>query len=180
MNKCNDCDLCKHRNNIVYGSGSKYADLMFIGEAPGEEEDKQGKPFVGAAGKVLDELLDSFMIRRKYVYICNVVCCRPPENRNPKDEEILACKKHLIKQIKEINPKIICTLGSVATKVFLKTDKPMKELHGKTYRGKRILFVSYHPAYAVYNPNNYDLLYDDFIKLSDLYHNYGVKKLRKG
>jgi DNA polymerase len=163
--KCKKCKLYKTRNELVFGEGNLDSKVMFIGEAPGEKEDESGIPFVGDAGDVLVELLNGIGMKKRHVYIANILCCRPTDNRDPDPKEIESCKKRLINQIKIIDPKVICTLGNIATKAFLKSDKKMKDLHGKVYEGRRLLFVSYHPAYATYNPNNFSLLYEDFKKL---------------
>jgi DNA polymerase len=166
---CTLCDLHKTRTNVVFGEGKLDTKLMFIGEAPGAEEDKLSRVFIGDAGRVLNELLEGIDLNREEVYLANSVCCRPPGNKDPNQEYVEACRKRLTKQIQIVNPKIVCALGKVAAEWFLKTKKPMKERHGKVYKGKRLLFVTYHPAYAVYNPNNFPLLYEDFQKLNKLY-----------
>jgi len=168
---CKKCDLYKTRKNPVVGDGSLNASVMFIGEAPGYHEDAQGIPFVGRAGKVFDELLQSIELEREEVYVCNILKCRPPDNRNPFDPEIKACTPYLDKQITAIKPKVIGTLGNFATsyvleKFGLQAEK-IGKIHGKTFHIKNLLFESriiplYHPAAATYNPNMKSVLMDDF------------------
>ena len=168
---CKKCDLCKTRNNPVVGNGSLNAKVMFIGEAPGYHEDMQGVPFVGRAGKIFDELLQSIELKREEVYVCNILKCRPPDNRNPFDLEIKACTPYLDRQITAIKPKVIGTLGNFATSYILKKYKLEVEkigmVHGKTFHIKNLLFDAriipvYHPAAATYNPNMKSVLMDDF------------------
>ena len=168
---CKKCDLYKTKKNPVVGNGSLNASVMFIGEAPGYHEDMQGIPFVGRAGKVFDELLQSIELEREEVYVCNILKCRPPDNRNPFDSEIKACTPYLDRQITTIKPKVIGTLGNFATsyvleKFGLQAEK-IGKIHGKTFHIKNLLFESriiplYHPAAATYNPNMKSVLMDDF------------------
>jgi len=168
---CKKCELWKTRKNPVVGNGSLDAGVMFIGEAPGYHEDMQGVPFVGRAGKVFDELLQSIELKRGEVYVCNILKCRPPGNRNPFDSEIKACTPYLDRQITAIKPKVIGTLGNFATsyvleKFGLQAEK-IGKTHGKTFHIKNLLFESriiplYHPAAATYNPNMKSVLMDDF------------------
>lgn len=168
---CKKCELWKTRKNPVIGNGSLDAGVMFIGEAPGYHEDAQGIPFVGRAGKVFDELLQSIELEREEVYVCNILKCRPPDNRNPFDPEIKACTPYLDRQITAIKPKVIGTLGNFATsyvleKFGLQAEK-IGKIHGKTFHIKNLLFESriiplYHPAAATYNPNMKSVLMDDF------------------
>ncbi|UCD14404.1 MAG: uracil-DNA glycosylase [Thermoplasmatales archaeon] len=168
---CRICSLWKTRKNPVAGEGSVTAKVMFIGEAPGYNEDVQGKPFVGKAGKILEELLKSVGLERKEVYIANILKCRPPGNRDPLLEEIKACTPYLNKQIMSIQPSVIVTLGNFASSYILEkfgfqTEK-MGKIHGKIFRIKNLLFDAwiiplYHPAAAVYNPNMKKVLMEDF------------------
>jgi len=173
---CRKCELWKTRNNPVVGGGSGNAEIMFIGEAPGFNEDKQGKPFVGKAGKIFDELLSSVNLKREKIYITNILKCRPPENRNPKEEEITACTPYLDKQIAIINPKIIACLGNFATtyilnKFGLKNKiQGISRIHGKifsvsTLTGKIKIIPLYHPAVATYDNSMLSILKKDFEKL---------------
>lgn len=175
---CKKCSLYKERNHPVVGEGNPEAKIMFIGEAPGYWEDQKGRPFVGAAGKILDELLDFVKIKREDVYIANILKCRPPGNRDPRSEEIRACVPYLERQIKIINPKIICPLGRysmvfIMEKFGLKDKiQPISKIHGRVF-GIKSLFQDikiiplYHPATATYNPNIKDVLKNDFLVLKN-------------
>ena len=166
---CQRCGLCKNRTKFVFGSGSAYAGVMFVGEAPGKNEDLQGLPFVGQAGKLLDELLGSIGFDRSEVFIANVLKCRPPENRDPQIEEINICKDHLMEQIKIIDPKVICTLGKFSTQLLLNTDKGITGLRGKVFRiDNRIVMPINHPAAALYMPSKMEILKQDFQKIKKL------------
>lgn len=169
--KCTKCPLYKTRRNAVPGEGPCDAKLMFVGEAPGSREDELGRPFVGQAGKLLDTLLEMIGIGRSEVFITNIVKCRPPGNRDPTEEEIVACSPYLIDQIKVIQPRIIVALGRHAAR-FLFTNAGlrwgnMKAMHGKVYDGviegiKVKLVATYHPAAALYSPKLRPLLEKDF------------------
>ena len=168
---CKKCELWKTRKNPVVGNGALDSCVMFIGEAPGYHEDMQGVPFVGRAGKVFDELLQSIELKREEVYVCNILKCRPPDNRNPFDSEIKACTPYLDRQITTIKPKVIGTLGNFATSYILKKFglevEKIGKIHGKTFHIKNLLFDAkiipvYHPAAATYNPNMKSILMDDF------------------
>jgi uracil-DNA glycosylase family 4 len=170
---CRKCGLCHSRTQVVFGSGSPEAALMFVGEGPGFHEDRQGEPFVGAAGKLLTELLAGIGLSRREVYIANVVKCRPPENRDPLPDEIEACSPHLLEQISIIRPRVICTLGRFATKLLAETDLSMSAIHGKakerTLAGvQTVVFPVFHPAAALYAPANRRLLVEDFSRLRHL------------
>lgn len=154
------------RTNIVFGFGDGKADIIFVGEAPGMHEDKQGAPFVGAAGKLLDQLLTSIDLAREQVYIANVLKCRPPGNRNPLPEEIKACKQKLFQQIQIIKPQIIVTLGNFATKLILRTELGISKAHGKAYKIRdKLVFPIYHPAAGLYTGAVKEVLFEDFQKL---------------
>ena len=168
IKKCKKCPLWRTRTNAVPGEGSTRARIMLVGEAPGREEDRQGRPFVGAAGKILDKLLGAIKLKRKEIFISNILHCRPPHNRNPRAIEIKACTPYLNQQIQIIKPKIICTLGNFATSYILeKFDKTkvkgISKIHGKVFniRGIKIIPL-YHPAAAVYNPRMLNVLLKDF------------------
>jgi len=171
VTNCKKCELWKTRKNPVVGNGALNAQVMFIGEAPGYHENMQGIPFVGRAGEVFDELLKSIGLEREEVYVCNILKCRPPDNRNPFDLEIKACTSYLDRQITAIKPKVIGTLGNFATsyvleKFGLQTEK-IGKIHGKTFHIKNLLFDAriiplYHPAAATYNPNMESVLMEDF------------------
>ena len=147
IKNCQKCHLHKYRTNLVFGMGSAQANLMFVGEAPGREEDLQGKPFVGRAGQLLDKILKAIDFQREEVYIGNVLKCRPPENRDPLPDEVDKCEPYLLKQIEIIKPRIICALGRISAQVLLKTKLPLNQLRGKfhDYHGIKLL-VTYHPA----------------------------------
>lgn len=177
LGDCKECELYNTRTNIVYGYGSEEARIMFIGEAPGSHEDKQGYPFVGAAGKLLDQLLASIGLIREQVYIANVLKCRPPGNRNPLPEEIRACKGNLFAQINAIRPDIIVTLGNFATKLVLNVESGISKNHGKAYRIKdKLIFPIYHPAAGLYTGSVKEILFADFMKLGILLEGLQSKK----
>jgi len=160
---CRRCKLCKGRTNIVFGEGSPNAVLVFVGEGPGQEEDQQGRPFVGAAGQLLTDIIVKGMkLRREDVYICNIVKCRPPDNRNPEPDEIEACEPFLGKQLEAIHPAVIIALGNTAVKTLLKTSDGISSLRGKwkTYQGIPLM-PTFHPAYLLRNPRDKRLVWDD-------------------
>ena len=168
---CFNCDLSKTRHNVVFGSGSKTSKILFIGEAPGKDEDQSGKPFVGRAGKLLDEIFFSIGFSRENLYITNTVKCRPPDNRNPTSSEISACSNFLDNQIDLISPDIIILLGKVAAERLLNTSEPMASLRGKvhSYRKRYSVLVFYHPAYLLRSPSEKikvweDILYEKYYK----------------
>ena len=169
--ECRKCELWKTRKNPVVGNGALDAKIMLIGEAPGYHEDVQGIPFVGRAGKVLDELLQSIGLRREDIYVANLLKCRPPENRDPFNSEITACTSYLDKQIIAIKPMVIGTLGNFASSYVLEKfgfkAETIGKIHGKIFHIKNLFFESkiiplYHPAAAVYNPNMKTVLMEDF------------------
>jgi uracil-DNA glycosylase family 4 len=167
--KCSKCALCQGRSNLVFGDGNENADLVFIGEAPGFHEDQQGKPFVGAAGKLLSQLLDSIGLQRDQVYIANILKCRPPNNRDPLPEEIEVCKPVLQKQLEIINPKIVVTLGAHSTRVMLKRNVSISSVRGQKFKiDGRMIFPVYHPAAALYNRSNIGVMEEDFKKLKEM------------
>lgn len=148
---CTDCGLSETRNNVVFGVGPTDARVMFVGEAPGKNEDLQGEPFVGAAGRLLDELLGEIGIQRSEVYIANVLKCRPPGNRDPKPDEIDSCKGYLRTQIRLISPEVVITLGNFATKLLLRTETGITRMRGHTYEWwlGAMLIPTFHPAAAL-------------------------------
>lgn len=150
---CQACRLCKGRRTVVFGSGSPDADVMFIGEAPGREEDRQGLPFVGAAGELLTRMIESTGLRREEVYIANVIKCRPPGNRDPEPDEVASCEPYLVRQIEIVKPLVICTLGRFAAQALLKTTESMGKLRGQVlaYEGIKLI-PTYHPAALLRNP----------------------------
>ena len=151
---CLKCPLGETRTNHVFGVGNPNASLMLIGEAPGAEEDRQGEPFVGRAGQLLNRILAAIEFRREDVYIANILKCRPPGNRDPRPEEVGACEPHLHRQIELIQPVVICALGRIAAQTLLKTKKPLGKLREKIHRYQgRPLVVTFHPAALLRNPN---------------------------
>ena len=170
---CVRCALAQTRTQVVFGSGSPTADLMFVGEAPGFHEDKQGVPFVGAAGKLLGKLLEGIGLSRDEVYIANVLKCRPPGNRDPQPEEIESCEPHLWKQIELIQPKLIATLGNFATKLLSGKPNGITQVHGREQAvvlgGNAVtLYPIFHPAAALYTPRMLQVLEEDFARIPAL------------
>jgi DNA polymerase len=170
---CTKCALAKGRTQVVFGSGSPTAELMFVGEAPGFHEDKQGLPFVGAAGQLLGKLLAGIGMTRDEVFVANVLMCRPPGNRDPQPEEIEACEPHLWKKIELIQPKVIATLGNFATKLLSGKPLGITRVHGVEQEvvlgGNRVvLYPLFHPAAALYTPRMLEVLEADFRRLPDL------------
>ena len=169
IKECRKCILHNTRNKFVFGSGSADAKIMFVGEAPGKNEDLQGLPFVGRAGNILDSLLGSIGMNRKQVFIANVLKCRPPDNRDPQTEEITICKEHLFKQIDIIEPRMICTLGKYSTQLVLNKKHGITSLRGKVYQkdGRLVLPIN-HPAAVLYTPSKMDILKEDFFRIKKL------------
>jgi uracil-DNA glycosylase family 4 len=170
---CTRCALAEGRTQVVFGSGSPHADLMFVGEAPGFHEDQQGVPFVGQAGKLLDRLLEGIGLTRADVFVANVLKCRPPGNRDPLPEEIAACEPHLFRQIELIDPKLVATLGNFATKLLSGRPTGITRVHGHEQEvtlGTRtvLLYPLYHPAAALYTPSMLKVLEDDFARIPAL------------
>ena len=161
---CKECELGNTRNNFVFGTGDPHADLMLIGEAPGEEEDQKGEPFVGRAGKLLDKILRAInKNRNEGVYITNVLKCRPPNNRDPLPSEVSKCEPYLLKQITMIQPKIIVALGRISGKTLLQKDILLKDMRGMIHDYHGIpLKVTYHPAALLRNPNFKKFAWEDF------------------
>jgi uracil-DNA glycosylase len=170
---CLRCPLHKTRTQVVFGSGNANADLMFVGEAPGANEDKVGLPFVGQAGKLLDKLLAEIGLERSDVFICNVLKCRPPGNRDPQPNEIESCQIYLHLQVELIEPKLICTLGNFSTKLLRSDSTGISRLHGREEErlvGDRAvrLYPLYHPAAALYTPSTLEALRADFERIPEL------------
>lgn len=166
VSHCHKCPLGKMRKNIVFGSGNVNAKLMFIGEAPGHEEDIHGLPFVGEAGALLTKIIEAMAIKREDVYICNILKCRPPQNRNPLPEEISMCIDYLCAQIDAIRPRIICGLGKFASQTLLNTETPIGKLRGNWHEYRGIKFMpTYHPAYLLRNPGDKKLVWEDMKKI---------------
>ena len=161
--KCTQCsELADKRTNVVFGSGNARAQLVFVGEAPGHDEDLEGLPFVGRAGQLLTKIIESIGLRRQDVFICNVLKCRPPGNRNPLPDEISNCAPYLAKQLDLIRPKVICALGTFAAQTLLKTMSPISALRGKFYdfRGAKLI-CTFHPAYLLRNPEEKKKVWED-------------------
>jgi uracil-DNA glycosylase len=163
---CTRCKLHKGRHKIVFGDGNPKAELVFIGEGPGADEDMQGLPFVGRAGKLLTQMIEAMGLQRKDVYICNVVKCRPPENRAPEPDEVTTCSPYLLRQIDVIQPKVIVCLGAVAAKTLLETTRGISQFRGEwlQWRGRRLM-ATYHPAYLLRNPNAKGEVWKDLQKV---------------
>ncbi len=153
LGECRRCPLCQKRTRIVFGSGHPQAGLVFVGEAPGREEDLQGEPFVGEAGRLLDSILLAMNLTRQDVYICNLIKCRPPGNRDPLSEEVAACESFVKRQLLAIRPQVIVTLGRFATQHLLKTENSISQLRGKwqSFEGIPVM-PTFHPAYLLRNP----------------------------
>ncbi|AJW70567.1 uracil-DNA glycosylase [Nitrosopumilus adriaticus] len=172
---CTKCDLCKTRTNSVPGKGNFKSDVIFVGEAPGRNEDKNGEPFVGVAGKKLSAALDEAGISRESVYITNVVKCRPPKNRVPSTDERETCKEYLKQEISIIKPKIICILGNTAFNSILGGSEITK-FRGKVVRkDNQLYFLTIHPAATIYNQQLIDVLKEDILKLFD-----NIRELKDG
>jgi uracil-DNA glycosylase family 4 len=163
---CTRCKLHHGRNKIVFGDGNPKAELVFVGEGPGRDEDAQGLPFVGRAGKLLTQMIEAMGLQRKNVYICNVVKCRPPENRTPERDEVGTCSPFLLRQLDVIAPKVIVCLGSVAAQTLLETNRGISHFRGERleFRGTKLL-ATYHPAYLLRNPNAKGEVWKDLQKV---------------
>jgi len=163
---CTRCRLCNARTNIVFGVGNPKAELVFVGEGPGHDEDIQAEPFVGRAGKLLTQMIEAMSLRRQDVYICNVVKCRPPENRLPERDEIATCSPFLLRQLAVIQPKVICCLGACAAQTLLATNQGISRFRGEwfDYRGAKLI-STYHPAYLLRNPNAKGEVWKDLQKV---------------
>jgi uracil-DNA glycosylase len=162
LGDCRRCSLHVTRRHIVYGEGSPRAELVFVGEAPGAEEDVQGRPFVGNAGQLLTKIIVAMGLQREEVYICNILKCRPPGNRNPQPDEIAACEPFLIRQLRAIRPLVICALGTFAAHTLLKSEAQISSLRGRFHSYQGIpLMPTYHPAYLLRNPGAKKQVWDD-------------------
>ena len=168
LGDCRRCKLAPGRTNIVFGSGNPRAELMFVGEAPGADEDEQGLPFVGRAGQLLTRIIEAIGMSREDVYICNILKCRPPGNRNPESDEIASCEPFLLRQIAAIRPKVVCALGSFGAQTLLRTKEPISRLRGQfiDYRGARLM-ATFHPAYLLRNPGEKRKVWEDVQKIRD-------------
>jgi uracil-DNA glycosylase len=175
LGECRRCRLCKARKNIVFGEGNPKAEIVFVGEAPGEDEDVQGRPFVGRAGQLLTRIIEAMGLKREDVYICNILKCRPPKNRNPQQEEIESCEPFVIRQIEAIRPKVICTLGTFAARTLLKKEIPVSLLRGQfhSFRGIQLM-PTYHPAYLLRNPSAKKQVWEDVQKIMKMTGTSGI------
>ena len=179
VESCRRCPLCDGRTQTVFGVGNPHARVMFIGEAPGKNEDLQGEPFVGAAGHYLNELLGCAGLRREDVFIANVLKWRPPGNRDPRPEEIQTCTPYLREQTRTIDPEVLVTLGKVSTQFVLKTQVGITRLHGRVQRaGKFLVFPIFHPAAALYDGAKREALENDFVTLGQLLHQLDEQKAK--
>ena len=177
VESCRRCPLCDGRTQTVFGVGNPHAREMFIGEAPGKNEDLQGEPFVGAAGHYLNELLAVAGLVREDVFIANVLKCRPPGNRDPRPEEIELCTPYLREQTRTIDPEVLVTLGKFSTQFVLKTQVGITRLHGRVQRaGKFLVFPIFHPAAALYDGAKREALENDFVTLGQLLHQLDEQK----
>lgn len=174
---CKKCELWKTRTNFVFGVGNPKAEIVVIGEAPGADEDAQGEPFVGRAGKLLNKILEATGFKREDVFICNIIKSRPPGNRNPLPNEVEACKPYLDKQLKLINPKLILLLGRVAAESLLKTREPLNKLRGKIhdYKGWKVM-ITFHPAALLRNPHWKRPTWEDMLQLKAMYNQMTASK----
>ncbi|MCK4709161.1 MAG: uracil-DNA glycosylase, partial [Gammaproteobacteria bacterium] len=171
---CAQCRLAQTRTHVVFGEGNENADVMFIGEAPGAEEDRQGRPFVGPAGQLLTKIIQSIQFEREEVYITNILKCRPPNNRDPHADEVQACSQFLEAQIKLIQPKVILSVGRISAQNLLKDHKPLGKLRGQKHvlpNTNLPLLVTYHPAYLLRNPAEKAKVWQDMKALHRLLNN---------
>ena len=164
---CQRCKLARHRTHLVFGVGNPHARLVFVGEGPGHDEDLQGEPFVGRAGQLLTEIITKGMkLRREDVYICNVIKCRPPDNRNPEPDEVASCEPFLMRQLQLIRPEVVVALGKFAAQTLLRTKAPITQLRGRwfDYQGVKLM-PTFHPAYLLRNPADKRLVWEDIRKV---------------
>jgi len=169
---CKLCALADTRTQVVFGAGNPHADLVFIGEAPGAEEDQQGEPFVGRAGQLLDRMLAATGLDRDSVYIMNTIKCRPPNNRDPKPDEVQACQLWFDQQIELLQPKMLCLLGRVAAQTILETDAPLGSLRGRWHNYQGIpVWVTYHPAFLLRSPTQKQKSWQDLLTVQERLQN---------
>jgi uracil-DNA glycosylase family 4 len=170
LGACQGCKLHKGRRHIVFGAGNPRAKLVLVGEAPGYEEDMRGQPFVGQAGQLLNRILLAIGLTREDVYICNIIKCRPPRNRNPEPDEIAACFPFLRRQLRAIRPRLICAMGTFAAQTLLGTSAPISELRGHFHTCEGVhLLPTYHPAFLLRNPSRKRDVWEDMQKLQEAY-----------
>jgi uracil-DNA glycosylase family 4 len=173
IGECTRCRLHEGRNHLVFGEGNPHARLVFVGEGPGRDEDLQGKPFVGRAGELLTRIIEAIDLTREEVYIANIVKCRPPNNRNPRPDEIQACLPFLLKQLEVIRPKIICALGTFAAQTLLETEEKISALRGRfhPYHGAKLM-PTYHPAFLLRNPQFKKHVWEDMKQIREEYNRF--------
>jgi DNA polymerase len=166
LGDCRRCKLSKQRTNIVFGAGNPRARLVFVGEGPGFDEDRKGEPFVGAAGQLLTRIIEAMTLTREQVYICNIIKCRPPRNRDPETDEIQTCSPFLVRQLKAVAPDFIVALGSFAARTLFETSVPISKLRGRfhDYKGLKVM-PTYHPAFLLRNPDKKRDVWEDMKKL---------------
>ena len=170
LGDCRRCKLHSGRTQIVFGVGNPRAKLVFVGEAPGRDEDLQGEPFVGQAGQLLTKIIQAIQLKREEVYIANIIKCRPPENRNPEPDEIAACEPFLVKQLQVIQPRLICALGTFAAQTLLKSEEKISALRGRFHQYQEIpVMPTYHPAYLLRNANRKREVWEDMKKIKQEY-----------
>ncbi len=168
---CQKCDLAKTRTKVVFGAGNRNADLLFVGEAPGQQEDLQGKPFVGRAGQLLDKILAAIHLERQEVFIANILKCRPPGNRTPSSSEIENCEPYLQRQIELIRPALIVCLGLTAARTLLRVETNLRDMRGNVYNYHGVdLMVTYHPAALLRNEGLKKFAWEDFKKIRNLFN----------
>jgi len=168
LGDCRRCKLAPTRKTIVFGDGNPHAELVFVGEGPGADEDEQGLPFVGRAGKLLNRMMETVGLKRQDVYICNIVKCRPPGNRTPETDEVEACSPFLYRQIEAIKPRLVCCLGAPAVRTVLGIKEGITKIHGQFYDfGSTRALATVHPAYVLRNPREEKILREDFEKIRD-------------
>ncbi len=167
LKNCSRCKLAKGRTHLVFGEGNPQAELMFVGEGPGRDEDLQGRPFVGRAGQLLTRIISAMNRKRSDVYIANIVKCRPPNNRNPEPDEVKACMPFLLKQIEIVRPKVICALGGVAFQNLMETKAPISKLRGNLYPWREGIYLipTFHPAFLLRNPAKKREVWEDVQKI---------------
>lgn len=176
MLTCRKCLLSETRLNVVCGEGNPNAQIVFVGEAPGQKEDEEGRPFVGPAGNLLSHYIQTIGLSREDVYICNVIKCRPPKNRDPQDDEIQQCSEYLFQQLEIIKPKVICALGRFASQILLNVTTPISQLRGNVWEYKNIKVVpTYHPASLLYNAAYKEQFEKDFALLRHVYEEEKTK-----
>ena len=168
LGDCHRCKLAGGRNTIVFGEGNPHAELVFVGEGPGADEDQQGRPFVGRAGQLLNRMIQMIGMKREEVYICNVVKCRPPGNRTPEKDEIETCSPFLFRQLEAIKPRLICCLGAPAVRTVLGIKEGITKIHGHFYDfGTSKALATVHPAYVLRNAREEKILREDFEKVRE-------------